>query len=69
MAQYGVKIFKDGRWDGQDDRRIEAKSHLDAVEKVLGPGDLMDRGKPGQLRAQVRLINKPDAVRMFYSPY
>ena len=57
MPTYTVKCFKDGEWDGREDRHVEAENELSAAMKACGGEALVEgRGKAGDLHAQVNTV-------------
>lgn len=64
MTMYRVKVFKHAIWDGENDRKVEADSPLEAAIQICGP-DIVERGQNGLICAQVSPIDKPDQKTMF----
>lgn len=58
MPLFMVQCYEGGKWDGKDQRRIEAESALEAAEAVCGE-PLAEGAKLGDLRAQVTSLQKP----------
>ena len=65
MPRFKVRCYESAIWDGIEPHDIEAQDEQEAAEKVCG-GQLVERGKPGQLRAEVWPLSSPSAKRIFY---
>ncbi len=65
MSIFMVRCYVGGISDEKGTHKIEAKDALEAAESVCG-GSLSERGKPGQLRAQVSLLSTPGVKKLFY---
>lgn len=53
MAVFLVQLWPNGKWNGEDYRRVEAPTTKEAAEKACGAA-LSENGGLHQIRAQVR---------------
>ena len=65
MPLFMVSCYEGGVSDGNDHRTIEAKDELEAAESVCGGPLIEGVAKHGQLRAQVRPLDKPSDKKFF----
>ncbi len=64
MPFFMVRCYDGGISDEKEARKIEAKTPLEAAEKICG-GPLTAGGTPGQLRAVVWPLDKPNDTASF----
>jgi hypothetical protein len=57
MLHFKVRCFRQGEWDGKEEREVTASDSGAAAEKVCGE-PLVGVGGIKQLRAKVRLVGK-----------
>jgi hypothetical protein len=56
MSTFQVKLWPEGKWDGEPYRKVEAATPKEAAEKSYGR-PLQDLGSNSQIRAQVRSLD------------
>ncbi len=64
MPTFFVQCFEAGRWDGQDQRKVEAATAQEAAEAVCSE-KLAEGAKLGTLRAKVTPLQKPQIAVTF----
>jgi hypothetical protein len=67
MPHFKVKCYSGAIWDQNEPSDIEALDEKEAAESVCGE-PLVERGKPGQLRAEVWAPISPSSKKFFYGP-
>jgi len=67
MSNFKVRCYEGGVWDEIEPHEIEAQDEQEAAETVCGE-HLVERGKPGQLRAEVWQPSSPGEKKLFYVP-
>ena len=67
MPKFSVRCYDRGMWDKNEPTKVDAEDELQATIQVYG-GVLVERGKLGQLMAEVWPVSDPNAKRMFYLP-
>ena len=69
MPKFTVTRFRDGTRDEGDPHCVDAQNEQEAAEQVCGEPLVEDKGKPGQLRAEVWPEDKRGAkMKLFYTP-
>ena len=65
MPRFKVICYESAIGDGIEPRDIEARDEQEAAESVCGE-PLLEKGKPGQLRAEVWPQSSPGEKKIFY---